>query len=89
MMPGLDGTGPAGLGPFSGRGRGYCMLRLPDEGSIEAASGYAGIIGEPVSVSMAGAQPAIAARKGLPSQPVMRRGGCRGGWRGGHNPGRW
>ncbi|MGD9044823.1 MAG: DUF5320 domain-containing protein [Desulfobacterales bacterium] len=25
-MPGFDGTGPAGSGPMSGGGRGYCIL---------------------------------------------------------------
>lgn len=24
-MPGLDGTGPKGMGPMGGRGRGMCM----------------------------------------------------------------
>ncbi|BAF58764.1 MAG: DUF5320 domain-containing protein [Pelotomaculum sp.] len=24
-MPGFDGTGPRGMGPMTGRGRGYCM----------------------------------------------------------------
>lgn len=24
-MPGFDGTGPAGMGPMTGRGRGFCM----------------------------------------------------------------
>jgi len=24
-MPGFDGTGPAGMGPMTGGGRGYCM----------------------------------------------------------------
>ncbi|RLG11418.1 hypothetical protein DRN69_07755 [Candidatus Pacearchaeota archaeon] len=27
-MPGFDGTGPLGLGPLTGRGRGYCRLGL-------------------------------------------------------------
>ncbi|HHY39301.1 MAG TPA: DUF5320 domain-containing protein [Clostridia bacterium] len=25
-MPGFDGTGPLGLGPFTGGGRGYCAV---------------------------------------------------------------
>ena len=29
-MPGLDGTGPLGKGPFTGRGRGFCIMKLPD-----------------------------------------------------------
>jgi hypothetical protein len=35
-MPGFDGTGPMGQGPFSGRGMGYCAVRVnppaPDPG---------------------------------------------------------
>lgn len=27
-MPGLDGTGPRGMGPMTGGGRGYCALPL-------------------------------------------------------------
>ena len=27
-MPGFDGTGPAGLGPMTGRGIGYCVIKL-------------------------------------------------------------
>ncbi len=27
-MPGFDGTGPRGQGPFTGRGRGYCITEL-------------------------------------------------------------
>lgn len=29
-MPGFDGTGPLGRGPLTGRGRGYCVVKLPD-----------------------------------------------------------
>ena len=28
-MPGLNGTGPRGQGPFTGRGRGYCIEPVP------------------------------------------------------------
>ena len=27
-MPGFDGTGPRGIGPMTGRGRGYCVMPL-------------------------------------------------------------
>ncbi len=27
-MPGFDGTGPTGQGPFSGRGMGFCLMPL-------------------------------------------------------------
>ncbi len=30
-MPGFDGTGPAGRGPFTGRGIGFCVVQLDDE----------------------------------------------------------
>ena len=28
-MPGFDGTGPRGLGPMTGGGRGFCAVPLP------------------------------------------------------------
>jgi len=28
-MPGFDGTGPRGMGPMTGGGRGYCAVPLP------------------------------------------------------------
>jgi len=45
-MPGLDGTGPRGEGPMTGRGEGYCAVKFPDTG--EPPYGYAGIQGTPV-----------------------------------------
>jgi len=27
-MPGFDGTGPRGMGPMTGGGRGYCVIPL-------------------------------------------------------------
>lgn len=27
-MPGFDGTGPRGQGPMTGRGMGYCIVKL-------------------------------------------------------------
>jgi hypothetical protein len=47
-MPGHDGTGPHGLGPFTGRGEGYCAMRLPDPDSEQLAEGFAGRGGHPV-----------------------------------------
>ena len=29
-MPRYDGTGPLGKGPFTGRGMGFCIMKLPD-----------------------------------------------------------
>jgi len=31
-MPGLDGTGPLGMGPMTGRGMGYCTGYMPAQG---------------------------------------------------------
>ena len=46
-MPRLDGTGPLGMGPMTGRGDGYCVLRaLPDS----SREGLAGLLGRPVRV---------------------------------------
>jgi hypothetical protein len=28
-MPGFDGTGPSGMGPMTGGGRGFCAVPLP------------------------------------------------------------
>lgn len=50
-MPRFDGTGPLGLGMLTGRGEGYCALRLPDPGSGERATGYSGIQGQPVQLA--------------------------------------
>ncbi len=38
-MPGFDGTGPLGQGPFTGGGRGFCVV----------PAGYAGVQGYPVN----------------------------------------
>jgi hypothetical protein len=34
-MPGYDGTGPRGLGPMTGRGRGYCVIPLENGSNDE------------------------------------------------------
>ncbi|MCL6628769.1 MAG: DUF5320 domain-containing protein [Armatimonadetes bacterium] len=31
-MPGFDGTGPAGQGPMTGGGRGFCVTQAPLQG---------------------------------------------------------
>lgn len=46
-MPGYDGTGPKGRGPMTGRGGGYCLLKLPGSPD-EPLSGFAGRSGLPV-----------------------------------------
>ena len=40
-MPGFDGTGPRGLGPMSGHGRGFCVLKAPQRPD-EPVTGVAG-----------------------------------------------
>jgi|YelNatPaOPRAMG01_1025707.scaffolds.fasta_scaffold465896_1 hypothetical protein len=80
-MPGFDGTGPLGQGPFTGGGRGYCALRLPGPGLGGMVTGYIGIQGTPVSL------PALPVGRAttLPYyRPLYRvgRGGGRGRWRG-------
>ncbi len=63
-MPGFDGTGPRGEGPFSGRGEGYCAVKLPDAPG-ELAVGYAGQQGRPVRVGTSPGQPG----RPLPTRP--------------------
>ncbi|MCD6519189.1 MAG: DUF5320 domain-containing protein [Anaerolineae bacterium] len=46
-MPGFDGTGPRGAGPLTGRGEGFCVMRLPKPGSQELPHGFMGIQGTP------------------------------------------
>jgi len=38
-MPGRDGTGPLGQGPMTGRGMGYCVLRMADGSVFPSALG--------------------------------------------------
>jgi len=46
-MPGFDGTGPRGMGPLTGGGRGYCATVLPDPATGAPVYGYAGLAGRP------------------------------------------
>ncbi len=48
-MPGRDGTGPRGLGPLTGRGEGYCVMRVPDNPD-QPKTGYVGLSGRPVAL---------------------------------------
>jgi len=49
-MPGYDGTGPRGFGPMTGKGNGYCVMRLP-ENPLEPGLGFAGLSGRPVRLA--------------------------------------
>lgn len=44
-MPGLDGTGPLGQGPMTGRGMGFCVVKLANE-DLPAQRGGAGVSGD-------------------------------------------
>ena len=46
-MPRGDGTGPLGQGPMTGKGEGFCILRLEGCGN-QALKGFAGLRGRPV-----------------------------------------
>jgi hypothetical protein len=49
-MPRFDGTGPQSQGPMTGRGDGYCAIRLPRPGGVP--QGYAGMQGAPVRLGV-------------------------------------
>jgi len=66
-MPGLDGRGRSGEGPFTGGGRGFCAVVLP-EGATGTPYGYAG----------AGGAPLAGARGARPMGPLQSGRGRRG-----------
>ena len=45
-MPNLDGTGPLGKGPMTGRGEGYCILKKSAADNTVTFKGYAGVTGQ-------------------------------------------
>jgi hypothetical protein len=47
-MPGFDGTGPRGRGPFSGKGSGFCILQFAEQPN-KPSCGYAGRAMQPIS----------------------------------------
>ena len=84
-MPRFDGTGPRGEGMLSGRGEGFCALRLVEPGSGELVMGYAGIQGRPVcfgpdsqQMFASDAADASARKPDRPQRPGRRR-RCSGG----------
>ncbi len=89
-MPRFDGTGPRGEGPFTGRGEGYCVVRLPDQVG-ENPSGYGARENLPDGRRLGGGlptpMPPVYGHYGTRVAPgiVVRR-FARGGraWRGGH-----
>lgn len=50
-MPGFDGTGPLGQGPFTGGGRGYCAVPLDYGGNIPYGYGAIQSRSLPLNVS--------------------------------------
>jgi len=38
IMPGFDGTGPIGTGPFTGKGMGYCVIKLDSKNNRDQIS---------------------------------------------------
>lgn len=48
-MPGFDGTGPRGLGPLTGGGRGFCqptpVQSVPTQGTVPAYRNISGVGG--------------------------------------------
>jgi len=70
-MPGFDGTGPRGMGPMTGGGRGFCGVPLP-----AASPAYMGRVafppyGVPWGMPYYGAGPATPG--GVPFAPQMTR----------------
>jgi len=92
-MPGFDGTGPQGQGPLTGRGEGYCAVRLPDEAG-QPAYGYAGLQGMPVQMGTPATWPTLGGRFVRWLRPATRLGHAFGRGRGagrgrGRRSGRW
>jgi len=49
-MPGRDGTGPRGRGPMTGRGMGFCVLKV-DPHRLGLVRGFAGVDGKRVETT--------------------------------------
>jgi len=81
-MPGFDGTGPLGKGPFTGRGEGYCVL--PDDWSKVAREVNS-------SREIIPARPVVRYPSSRVFIPIytLGRGFGRGHCRRGHGRGRW
>ena len=86
-MPGFDGTGPRGMGPMTGGGRGFCNPASPFYGAAGAypatgvpAAGY-GLMPFGYGRAVGGFATPFAFGRGLGF-------GARGGWGGGMGMGR-
>ena len=69
-MPGMNGTGPAGRGPMTGGGRGWCNPYSPIYGG-----GYAGYGRMPMGYAPAGYGGYPATPMGVPAQAAFGYGG--------------
>jgi len=58
-MPGFDGTGPRGLGPMTGGGRGFCAIPLPGSWPTYLGRGVYPPYGASWGMPYYGAGPAI------------------------------
>jgi hypothetical protein len=79
-VPRFDGSGPQGQGPMTGRGEGYCVIKIGGPG--EAPYGYAGLQGTPVGPGAPAARrpPGLPFAGGLrPATPLGRFLGMRRG----------
>ena len=51
-MPGFDGTGPRGMGPMTGGGRGFCAIQLPADWPISGGRDFLYPCGLPFTSQM-------------------------------------
>ena len=70
-MPGFDGTGPRGMGPMTGGGRGFCAVPLPSRWPTYLGRGAYPPYGVPRGMPYYGAGPI--APGAVPFAPQMTR----------------
>ena len=70
-MPGFDGTGPRGMGPMTGGGRGFCAIPLPARWPAYAGRAAYPPYGVPWGMPYYGVGPAIPGA--VPFAPQMTR----------------
>lgn len=70
-MPGFDGTGPRGMGPMTGGGRGFCAIPLPGSWPTYLGRGAYTPYGVPWGMPYYGAGPATPGA--VPFAPQMTR----------------
>jgi len=58
-MPGFDGTGPRGMGPMTGGGRGFCAVPLPTAWPAYRGRAVHPTYGAPWSAPYYGGGPAV------------------------------